>query len=414
MRKMRAVLFLVENTSVPFDPRVWHEAITLRAAGYQVCIISPKSAIHRQIESYVCIDGIHIYRFDLPDVQNKYLAYIFEYGLAFPRMFLLSLKVWRRHGFDVIHTANPPDLCFLLGLFYRCFRKKFVFDQHDLAPELFQTIFQGRAQWLSRLLYLLEWCSLRFANVIIVPNRSFQRRASKRGRYPEDRIFIVRNGPDLECSEKREQAADLPNFARRRYLLGYAGTMGWQDGVEYALFSLYRLVYIYGRRDISAVFIGDGSALSSLKVLAQRLRLDEYVLFTGWLEWQEARRYLAAANIGLSPEPKNGLNEHCTLLKVMDYMELGLPVVAFDLDETRFTARDAALYALPNNVDDFALRIMHLLDNEDQHRSMGEKGRKRIIDILSWEHSQRDLLAIYEELFTGKRTITFEEQDLAD
>lgn len=404
MRKTRAVLFLVENTSVPFDPRVWHEALTLHGAGYLACIISPKSTLHRQIESYCCINGIHIYRFDLPQAQSTRLAYMFEYGSAILKTFFLSLKIWRRHGFDVVHAANPPDLFCIFGLFYRCLGKKFVYDQHDLVPELFQIVFRGRAKLFVELLRWLEWCSKRCADVVIVPNQSFWNRAVKQDHCMPEKVVIVRNGPDLGDLETREQVAALPNFERRRYLLAYAGTMGWQDGVEYALYALYQLVHVYRRKDISAIFIGAGSALSAMKELVQQLGLDECVFFTGWLDWQEARRYLLAADIGLSPEPKNGLNERCTLLKVMDYMELGLPLVAFDLEETRFSARDAAFYARPNDTDDFARQIMLLLANEDLRRKLGVRGRKRIGEVLNWERSSKNLLAAYEALFSrGKQ-----------
>jgi glycosyltransferase involved in cell wall biosynthesis len=402
-KAIRKVLLLVENAPIPGDPRVWNEAVTLRDAGYQVCIIAPLHAVQPLQYACSCVEGLFIYRFKQFEAQNKYLAYLFEYCCAFWRMFLLSLKVWRRHGFDVIHVANPPDLFFLLGLFYRCFAKKFVFDQHDLAPELFKVIFQGRARLLYWLLCLLECCSYRLAHLVIVTNESFLSRACKRGGCAPEKVFVVRNGPNLMHYKPYEPAAELYFPTQKSYVLAYVGVMGKQDGVENALYALHHLVYIYGRSDVSAVFIGSGSMLSELQRLAQRLKLAEYTYFPGWLGMQDVVRYLAIADVGLVPDPQNGLNEFCPMLKVMEYMTAGLPVVAFDLLETRVSAEGAALYAKPNEIADFARQIALLLNSEELRGSMGVAGRKRIVEVLSWEHSRPNLLAAYETLFQVDR-----------
>lgn len=406
MRKTRKVLLLVENAPVPGDPRVWNEAVTLRDAGYQVSIIAPQSVTHHFQETYSLIDGIAIYRFKFPEAQNKYLAYLLEYSFAFCSMFWLSLKVWRHYGFDVIHVANPPDCFFLIALFYRCFAKKFVFDQHDLSPELFQVIFPGRGGAFYRLLCLLEGCSYRLAHVVIVTNESFRRLAIGWGRCIPEKVFVVRSGPDLVHFNAYESDLRLLFSKKKRYMLVYVGIMGKQDCVENALYALHYLVYIYGRRDVSALFIGRGSALSELQALAHRLELDEYVCFTGWLEMQDVAGYLAMADIGLLPDPQNGLNEYCTMLKAMEYMAAGLPFVAFDLTETRVSAGDAALYAKPNEIEDFARQLDLLLNCEELRHTMGEQGRKRAQEMLSWEQRGKVcLLDAYEKLFSdGKRS----------
>src|SRR5258707_1943084 len=367
----RKVLLLVENAPLPGDPRVWNEAMALRDAGYQVCVIAPNRTAHPEQAAYSCIEGVHVYRFKLQTARSALLAYILEYICALWSMFWLSVKVWRSHGFDVLHVANPPDLLCLFGLFYWCCGKKIVFDQHDPAPELFQVLFQGRARLLYRLLCLLEYCSYRCAHVVITTNESLHRLALERGKCPPEKVFVVRNGPRLEqiMAQKCHVDPVLPH--KKSYILAYVGVMGKQDGVQYALYALHDLIHIYGRRDVSAVFIGTGSAFPELQALVHQLKLEEEVFFPGWLTQQEIWSYLSLAHVGLVPDPQNGLNEYCTLIKVMEYMAMDLPMVAFDLAETRVSAGDAALYARPNESADFARQLDLLLNCEALRRRMG-------------------------------------------
>ena len=302
-----------------------------------------------------------------------------------------------RHGFNVIHAANPPDLFFIIGLFYRLLGKKFVFDQHDLAPELFQVKFNGRLKLLYKLQCFLEWCSYRTANLVIVTNASQGRVAIGRGHCRADRVFVVRNGPDLERLKPVTPEPDLKKG--RRYLLAYVGAMGVQDGVEYALYALHHLVHKSGRQDVSLVLMGSGDHLPKLQARAHELQLDEYVNFTGWVSGGDIVRYLTVADVGLSPDPQNALNEYSTMIKTMEYMAMGKPVVAFDLIETHFSAQDAALYATPNLVEDFANTIEVLLEDEELRLKLGAIGRKRIEEVLSWDHTKQNLLLAYEMLF---------------
>lgn len=395
MPATRKVLMVVENLSVPTDPRVWAEATALRDYNYQVHIICPKGSI-RDRESYACMDNIHIYRYQLPAATNKY-AYILEYSVALLKTFWLSLKVLFRHGFDVIHIANPPDVFFLIGSFYRLFGKKFIFDQHDLSPELFQVKFEGHMKPIYKLLLFLEWCSYRTAHAIIVTNLSFKQLATQRGRCSASKIVVVRNGPSLERLKPITPEPELKG--RRRYLLAFVGIMGVQDSVEYVLYILHELVHKRGRQDISLVLMGDGETASALRTLADDLKLSEYVNFTGWTTGEEIKRYLNVSDVGLSQEPQNGLNEYCTMIKIMEYMAMGKPVVAFDLTETRFSAQDAALYATPNCVEDFANKIEALLEDEKLRARLGATGRKRIEEELSWDCTKKNLLLAYELLF---------------
>ena len=386
---------LIENASVPLDNRVWAEAVALQDHGFQVSIIGPRGlSIDR--ESYICLRGIHIYRYSLPASGNSPIAYLLEYGITMFMTFLLSFKVWFRHGFDVIHAANPPDLFFLLGLFFRPFGKKFIYDQHDLSPEVFQVKFKGKAGFFRRLLLFFEWCSYRVAHIVLTPNQAVKRFAIERGHFPADRIFVVYNAPD---PNRIKMVPPEPELKRGRpYLLVYVGAIEVQDGVEYTLYAFHDLVHKRGRRDVSLVLIGDGGCTPELRQLSHELQLDEYIHFTGWLAAEELVRYISVADVGLTPEPLNGLNEYCTMTKTMEYMALGKPVVGFDLAETRLSAQDAVLYATPNCAEDFADKIEALLDDEALRIKMGAIGRKRIEEELSWEHAKMNLVRAYKEL----------------
>jgi glycosyltransferase involved in cell wall biosynthesis len=388
---------LIENCSVPADTRTWFEAIALGDHGYHVSIISPRGPTYDQ-EAYVCVKGIHIHRYRLPETTNKYMSYILEYTIGMFMTFLLSLKVWLFQGFDVIHATNPPDMFFLLGWFYKLFGKKFIFDQRDLSPEMFQVKFGGRLKILHRILLFLERYSYQSSRIVITTNNSQKLFALARGHCSPNKVFIVGNGPDLDRLKLVQPEYTLKNG--RRFLLAYIGEMGIQDGVEYALHALHQLVYRRGRQDISLALLGDGNNASAMRHLAQELQLENYTHFTGWVSSEEVVRYLSVSDIGLTPDPQNGFNEYCSMVKTLEYMALGKPVVAFDLAETRKSAQAAALYATPNLIEDFASKIETLLDDEKLRLNMGELGRKRIEDALSWEYDQEKLLMAYKMLFT--------------
>jgi glycosyltransferase involved in cell wall biosynthesis len=402
MTKVHKVLMLVENVPAPLDRRVWPEALALRDMGFQVSVISPKGSTQYQ-ESHICIDGIHIYRYSLPQVGPKYIAYFVEYGVSLLMMFLLSLKVWFRHGFDVIHTSNPPDIFFVIGLFYRLFGKKFVFDQHDLAPELFKVMSKGRMKAVHKLMLFLERRTYRTADIVLVANESFKHIAIKRGGCRPSKIFVVRNGPNLKHMKPVTPEPELKRGYR--YLLAYVGWMAVQDGIDYALYALHELVHKRGRQDVSLVLMGDGDYAPELRRLIKELQLEEQANFLGWTEPADVLRYLTVADIGLSPDPRNGLNEHCTMIKTVEYMAMSKPVVAFDLAETRFSAQDAALYAEPNVVADFADKIEMLLDDDKLRYRMGEIGIERIKGKLSWEQSIKNLRLAYEALFSVRSEV---------
>lgn len=409
MSRPRKILMIVENDVVPLDTRVWWEALALRDHGFQVSVICPKGALGRPVfEEYRAPheyrEGIHIYRFQ-PHEGTSAVAYVREYLAAMSCIWWLSLKVLAWHGFDVIHVANPPDLFFPIGWFYHVFGKKFVFDQHDLTPELFQETVSGRvhsltAGLLRRLLLACEQCSFRTADLVIAANESFRRIAIERGGCPPAKVAVVRNNPDLERVHRVQPDPKLK--MGRRFLLVYLGIMGPQDGVENTLYALHHLVYTRGCQEVALALLGDGSQIEVLRTLAHQLQLDEYIHFHGWCSREDVQRYLSVADIGLSPDPYNALNDASTMIKTMEYMALGLPVVAFDLAETRFSAGEAALYAAPHQIDDFADQIATLLDDDALRLRMGVLGRQRVENELNWRTSSEHLLSAYDRLLSGR------------
>jgi glycosyltransferase involved in cell wall biosynthesis len=308
---------------------------------------------------------------------------------------LLTAWVAMRKGIDVIHAANPPDTLFVIGAIFKLFGKRFVFDQHDLASEIYLSRFERpRTNLIYKILRILERCSYATADVVVATNESYKQMALNRGNKHLDKVFIVRNGPPLSY-KLLEPDPDL--VLKAKYLIGYIGTIGPQDGVDYWLRAIREMVFTLGRRDFLAIIIGSGDALSSVQALAKELQVEAHVLFTGRLSELESRKYLSAVNVCVQPDPLSPLNDKSTMNKLMEYMALGKPTVAFDLVETRFSAQDAALYVQPNDELEFAKRVCWLLDNPDECKKMGEIGRDRVANALAWEYSVPILLHAYSE-----------------
>ncbi|MCI0591393.1 MAG: glycosyltransferase family 4 protein [Gammaproteobacteria bacterium] len=393
MRSSANVLLLVENNGFPFDVRVRREAHALRDAGYQVTVISPRSSAQPWKEQ---VDGISVYRFPAPPAGNGVVGYAFEFGYATLVMLLLTAWVALRKGVDVIHAANPPDTLFVIGVIFKLFGKKFVFDHHDLSPETYLSRFnKPRPDLVYNTLRLLERCSFGVADVVVATNESYKRLALSRGGKRLDQVFIVRNGPPLSFQPIEHD----PDLARRaNHLIGYIGTMGPQDGVDYWLRAIREMVFTIGRRDFLAIIIGSGDALPTLQVLAKDLQIEPYVWFCGRISDIEARRYLSTVNVCVHPDPLSPLNDKSTMNKMMEYMALGKPTVAFDLVETRFSAQGAALYVRPNDELEFAKQVSWLLDDPTKCEQMGKIGRDRIANGLAWESSVPEFLRAYNHL----------------
>ena len=383
---------LVENNAYPFDVRVRREAHALRDAGYGVSVISPRSSGQPFSES---IEGVQVYRFPAPRGGDGLVGYAFEFGYATLAILVLTAWVALSKGVDVIHAANPPDTLFVIGAIFKLFGKKFVFDHHDLAPETYLSRFQRpRPNVVSRVLQVLERCSFAMADIVISTNESYKQLALKRGSKHPDQVFIVRNGPPLSF---QPVPASLQLARRASHLIGYIGTMGPQDGVDYWLRAIREMVFTLGRRDFLAVIIGSGDAAPSLHALAKELGIEPNVWFTGRVPDLEARTYLSTVTVCVHPDPSSPLNDVSTMNKMMEYMALGKPTVAFDLLETRFSAREAALYVRGNDELEFARQVSWLLDRPTECERMGAIGRLRVANSLAWEYSVPELLRAYRD-----------------
>ena len=390
----KRVLMLVENNPFHLDPRVRQEAGALVQAGYRVSAISPMDARRVRRET---VDGVEVYAYPAPPPGTGLLSYAWEYGYSLAATFLLSLRVWMDGGFDIIHTANPPDTAVVLAWFYKLFGVRFVFDHHDLSPEMYWERFEGRGNPLVyKTLLALEKFSCRAANLIIATNESYKAIEAGRSHVPQNRIAIVRNGPRLEKFHPVAPDAKLKEKAHT--IIGFVGVMARQDGVDYLLRALHHLVHDLKRNDFHCVIIGKGSALPELKALAAQLGIEEHVWFTGFIPDAEMLRYLSTADICIDPDPSNAFNDHCTMIKMMEYMAMGKPIVAFDLPEHRVSGGDAALYATPNSELDMARKIADLMDDPQRRTRMGQLGRQRVESDLHWGRQAERLIRAYDSL----------------
>ncbi|GAA2066414.1 glycosyltransferase family 4 protein [Streptomyces albiaxialis] len=389
-RRGRRALILVENLSVPFDRRVWQECLTLRDAGWSVDVICPRGS-KRDTEAEAEIDGVRIHRYPLRAAAGGPAGYLREYGAALWHTARLARKVGPVH---VVHACNPPDLLFLPALWLKRRGAQFVFDQHDLVPELYLSRFGRGEDLLYRGVRALERLTYRAADIVLATNESYKDVAVTRGgRSPED-VFVVRSAP---ATDRFQPAPAEPELKRGKpHLLCYLGVMGPQDGVDYALRALAKLRDELGRTDWHAVFVGAGDTFDAMVELSRELGLSDQVQFTGRVPDADLVRYLSTADVCLSPDPHNPLNDVSTMNKVLEYMAMGRPVVSFDLKEARVSAGDAAVYAPANDEAEFARLVALLLDDPDRRARMGKTGQERITGQLSWRNSQRSLLAAYE------------------
>jgi glycosyltransferase involved in cell wall biosynthesis len=390
----RRVLILVENLPSPFDRRVWQEATALRDAGYAVSIVCPTGRGYEK--RHEVLDDIHIWRYALPLEGAGPLGYALEYGVALLRASLLSWRVFLGRGFDVIHACNPPDFFFLVGGFFKLLGRKFVFDHHDANPELYEAKF-GRRGLLWKLMLWLEKLTFRCADVSIATNESYRRIAIERGGMAPERVFVVRSGPSLERMRLVPAVEALK--CGRRYLVGYVGVMGRQEGIDYLLRAARHIVHDLKRTDVHFGLVGGGTSLEEMRALAISLGVQDYVTFTGRVSDAEMLAMLSTAEVCVNPDVANAMNDISTMNKVMEYMALGKPIVQFDLTEGRFSAQEASLYAEKNNPLDLGAKIVELLDDPHQRAAMGAYGRRRVREELEWRYEAPKLLAAYAALW---------------
>lgn len=389
----RKVLIVVENLPVPFDRRVWQEARALTEAGALVSVICPVGKGHSA--PYECLEGIHVYRHALPTEASSAAGYLVEYGAALFHEMRLAIKVLRRHGFDVIHGCNPPDLIFLVALPFKLLGKRYVFDHHDINPELYEAKF-GRRGVFWRLLRLFEWLTFKTADVVISTNESYREIAMSRGgKRPED-VFVVRSGPDL--ARVRRVAPNPAHRNGRRYLVGYVGVMGDQEGIDLLLLAARHIVHVLGRDDVQFCLAGGGPSLARLEQLAESLGLDDHVTFLGRVPDAPLFEMLSTADVCVNPDRVNAMNDKSTMNKILEYMALGKPIVQFEVVEGRVSAAEASLYAKPNDPVDFAEKTLALLADPEARTRMGAFGRARIESRMAWSYEVPNLIAAYRRL----------------
>lgn len=397
--KNPSVLIIVENLTVPLDRRVWQEARTLHEAGYTVSVICPKGGKYTQ--AYELMEGIHIFRHPLPFEADGALGYVLEYGTALFWEFALSVKAYFKVGFDVIQACNPPDLIFLVAGFWKyLFGKPFVFDHHDINPELYEAKF-GKRGMLYSLLLMLERLTFKTADVSIATNDTFKEIAMRRGGMSADRVFVVRSIPDLSRFKRVPPNMSLKNG--RKNLVGYVGIMGAQDGVDLLIDAMADLVHVKGRRDVQCAIVGSGTELPKLMTMVRDRDLEDFVTFTGFLSGAPLLAALSAFDIGVIPDPKNPYNDKISMNKVFEYMSLGIPFVQFDLIEGRKVADDAALYASNNCPIDLARQMGRLLDDEALKAQVAGQGKVRAKALLRWESERSRLLAAYDTAMKSGR-----------
>lgn len=391
----RRVLIIVENLPVPFDRRVWAEATTLVEAGYEVSVISPK--LKGYAADYEEIDGVHVYRHPLREAGDSRFGYFREYASAISGQLRLAFRVRRERGVDIIHACNPPDLIFLVaGIFKLLFGVRFIFDHHDLCPELFEAKF-SRKGFLHSALLAMERMTFALADVSIATNDSYREIAMRRGRMRPERVFVVRSGPRLD--RMVIGAGDEALKEGRKHLVGYVGVIGKQEGLDLLIAAVSHLVGHIGRTDAHFAIVGDGPELPAIRKLAEEKGVGGYFTFYGRVPDEEFLRILNTADVCVNSDRCCAMNDKSTMNKILEYMALGKPIVQFDLTEGRRSAGGASLYARADNAADFAMKIDTLLGDPELRRDMGAIGRDRVVRQFNWSHSAPVLIRAYAKAF---------------
>jgi glycosyltransferase involved in cell wall biosynthesis len=392
--EQRRILIIVQNLPVPFDRRVWLECQALIAAGYQVTVVCPKGSGD---PAYEVVDTVELHKYRPYAPGGSKLGFVAEYGYSLLATALLTLKARRSGRFTVIQACNPPDIFWPLAMAFRAVEgTRFVFDHHDLCPELYQSRFPGGAKLPYRGLLALERRTHRAADHVIATNDSYREIAMTRGGKSGADVTVVRTGPDPQRLKPGE--ADPELRGDHRFLAAYIGVMGPQDGVDIVVRAADIVVNKLGRDDIAFTLIGSGDCFDQLVALRDELGLADHVEFTGRAPDELVNRILSTADVGLSPDPKNPLNDVSTMNKTMEYMAFELPVVAFDLRETRVSAGEAAVYVEPNDERAYAEAIVALMDDEPRRARLGKLGRARVEQDLAWSHQERAYVAVYDRL----------------
>ena len=386
------ILILVENLPVPLDRRVWQESCALRDAGYEVVVICPQMRGFTQAEEL--LDGIQIYRHWISEEAGGFVGFFREYASALWGETRLAWKAWRRHKFKVIHLCNPPDLLFLVAWPFKLFGVRVIYDVHDVWPEMFEAKFgrgglRGLFYWAVR---LAERFTYACADVVLATNESVRQTAIQRGGKSPDEVFVVRTSPKIAGLDR---PADPALKKGRRFLTGYVGVMGDADGVSYLIDAAAHIIHGLGRQDVQFLLMGTGPEHARLVAQRDRLGLGEFVDLPGRVTNDFLFTTLQTIDAGVSCDPINAYNDHCTMNKVLEYMAFAKPQVMFDLKEGRASAGDAAVYVGENSAVKLAEALLKLLDDPAACHKMGRRGAERIQTQLGWERSVEQLERAY-------------------
>lgn len=385
-----SVLIIVENLPVPLDRRVWQEASALRDAGYQVIVICPKMRGFNK--SFEVLEDIHIYRHWISSEAGGFLGFFAEYASALIGEFLLAMRVWWVYRPDIIHLCNPPDLLFLVALPFKLLGARIIYDVHDAWPEMFEAKFESTNlfYWFVR---IAEWCTYRTADVVIATNESVKEIALGRGRMNPGQVYVVRTAPNVNHAVVESN----PSLKKgREFLVGYVGVMGNADGVDFLVRAAHHIVHVLGRQDIQFLLMGTGPEYSGLLQLRSELQLNHHVDMPGRVTNEFLFSALQSMDLGVSSDPINPYNHHCTMNKVLEYMTFGKAQVLFDLKEGRASAGQAAHYVSENSPEALARGIVSLMDHPEMRQAMGQVGRERMATLLHWNQSVRNLLKAYQ------------------
>lgn len=385
-------VIIVENLPVPFDRRVWQEACALRDTGWTVSVICPLT--DKYPETFEMIDNIAVYRHPLPEARGK-AAFALEYGTALFHEFRLLMRVARERGFDVIQVCNPPDLLFLPALPFKFFGSKFIFDHHDISPELFAVKF-GQKGLLHRALKKFERWTFQTADLVISTNETFREIAIERGGKDPDHVVTVYSVPDV--SRIRRVAPDKSLSAGKNIVLGYVGIINDQDGVDHVVRAVHHLVHDFGIRDVHTVIVGDGPALPSVRALADELGIADEITFTGYLSGENLLAALSAFDIGIIPDPPNEYNDKISMNKVFEYSALGIPIVAYNLTETKRLLRGALAPSQNDEPSGLAAALHELIVDEKKRQALGRASAAVARGNFSWDNEAAKLVEAYERL----------------
>ena len=383
-------LFIVENNSVPHDQRPWREAQAIRELGYDVSVISPVK--DRTSPKFEVINNISIYRHYRPSNANSKIKILIEYANALFWEYFLSFKIFLKKPFHYIHAANPPDHTFLIALFFKLFNVKYIYDHHDLTPEMYHSKY-GRSDVFYKILLVIEKINMKIADKVISTNESYKRIAIERNKKNTSDVHVVRNGPDLTLVNHIE-----PDYSYKgdfEYLVAYIGSVGLQERIDVLLDAIRYIVYKKKMNNTKFVIIGSGSSLKDIVELSKSMNISQYVHFTHYVPFPQFYNILAAADICVNPEFTNKYTNYSTMVKIMDYMVVGKPIVQFETIEGKKTAEDASIYVKNNDEKKFAEAIIELLNAPEKRGAMGQIGKKRINEYLNWEKQKPNLLNVY-------------------